>query len=118
MLEPGPKPSWDSNTQRSTAPSSPPRRRRFEPTIYTDFSQFDPTDYLPSNYRIPKPKIEKGESYKEISRRLDCKTEYIRNLLHDSASITVPLRHNGTVPRNHFNHNKGYFFLTLLEECF
>lgn len=35
------------------------------------------------------------------------KTEYIRNLLHDSASITVPLRSNGAVPRNHFNHNKG-----------
>ncbi|XP_045468754.1 TRAF-type zinc finger domain-containing protein 1-like isoform X2 [Harmonia axyridis] len=102
--EPGPKPSWDSTTQKT---NSPPRRRRFEPTIYTDFSQFDPTDYLPSNYRIPKAKIEKGESYKEISRRLDCKTEYIRNLLHDSASITVPLRHSGAVPRNHFNHNKG-----------
>ncbi|XP_044762904.1 TRAF-type zinc finger domain-containing protein 1-like isoform X2 [Coccinella septempunctata] len=67
--EPGPRPSWESTTQKS---SSPPRRRRFEPTIYTDFSQFDPTDYLPSNYQIPKPKIEKGESYKEISRRLDC----------------------------------------------
>ncbi|KAK9892415.1 hypothetical protein WA026_019865 [Henosepilachna vigintioctopunctata] len=99
-------PSWDSSTQRdeNIPHISSPRRRRFQPTIYTDFSQFDPTDYLPSNYQIPKPKIEKGESYKEISRRLDCKTEYIRNLLHDSASITVPLRHNGTVPRNHFNH--------------
>ncbi|KAK4878132.1 hypothetical protein RN001_010638 [Aquatica leii] len=43
---------------------------------------------------------EKLESSKEISRRLDCKTEYIRNLLHDSASITAPIRSTGAVPRH------------------
>lgn len=42
---------------------------------------------------------EKLETSKEISRRLDCKTEYIRNLLHDSASITAPIRSTGAVPR-------------------
>lgn len=49
---------------------------------------------------------EKLETSKEISRRLDCKTEYIRNLLHDSASITAPIRPTGAVPRHH-KHNKG-----------
>lgn len=33
-------------------------------------------------------------------------------MLHDSASITVPLRSNGAVPRNHFNHNKGRSLIT------
>ncbi|KYB26077.1 TRAF-type zinc finger domain-containing protein 1 isoform X1 [Tribolium castaneum] len=99
--EPGPRPSWDSTTQRSENSYTP--RPRPPPL---SFSSFDASVY--SSYSTPSPiKKEKGESYKEISRRLDCKTEYIRNLLHDSASITVPLRHNGAVPRNHFNHNKG-----------
>jgi hypothetical protein len=105
--EPGPRASWDSSTQRSATESSPIQRPR--PAPLRSFSGFDSTVYsFPSTYSPPPtvPK-EKGESYKEISRRLDCKTEYIRNLLHDSASITVPLRHNGAVPRNHFNHNKG-----------
>lgn len=42
------------------------------------------------------------------------KTEYIRNLLHDSAGITVPLRRNGAVPRNHFNHNKGSYYARMI----
>lgn len=45
------------------------------------------------------------------------KTEYIRNLLHDSANITVPLRRNGTTPRNHFNHNKGLDGLLYCAQC-
>ncbi|CAH0549092.1 unnamed protein product [Brassicogethes aeneus] len=116
--EPGPRPSWDSTTQRSSSSSGiasglessyTPRRR---PSPLTSFNfDYDPMPYMPQSYSAPGGppgiKIEKGESYKEISRRLDCKTEYIRNLLHDSASITVPLRHSGAVPRNHFNHNKG-----------
>ncbi|XP_030756636.1 TRAF-type zinc finger domain-containing protein 1-like isoform X2 [Sitophilus oryzae] len=105
--EPGPQPSWESTTQRSASASNietSQSRRRFR---FTDFD-FDPTPYLPAAYQ-PGGGLKKkeGESYKEISRRLDCKTEYIRNLLHDSASITIPLRSSGTAPRNHFNHNKG-----------
>ncbi|XP_023021846.2 TRAF-type zinc finger domain-containing protein 1 isoform X1 [Leptinotarsa decemlineata] len=107
--EPGPRPSWDSVTQRSSTNIDSPIRRRPPPfRPITDFD-YDPMPYLPSSYQVPGggAKKKEGESYKEISRRLDCKTEYIRNLLHDSAGITVPLRRSGAVPRNHFNHNKG-----------
>ncbi|XP_049824891.1 TRAF-type zinc finger domain-containing protein 1 isoform X2 [Aethina tumida] len=110
-LKDGPRPSWDSTTQRSASASSAldsPRRR---PVDHLANFDYDPLPYMPNAFQAGlRPqgiKIEKGESYKEISRRLDCKTEYIRNLLHDSASITIPLRHSGTAPRNHFNHNKG-----------
>lgn len=44
------------------------------------------------------------------------KTEYIRNLLHDSASITIPLRTSATAPRNYFSsvHDKGPSFLSSM----
>ncbi|XP_076254426.1 uncharacterized protein LOC143192758 isoform X1 [Rhynchophorus ferrugineus] len=104
--EPGPRASWESTTQRSASTSNVDTgsTRRFR---FTGFD-YDPTPYLPAAYQ-PGGGLKKKdvESYKEISRRLDCKTEYIRNLLHDSASITIPLRSSGTAPRNHFNHNKG-----------
>ncbi|CAG9814888.1 unnamed protein product [Phaedon cochleariae] len=106
--EPGPRPSWDSSTERTGSTSSDYTRRR-PPMLrsFTDFD-YDPMPYLPSTYQPSGgAKKKEGESYKEISRRLDCKTEYIRNLLHDSAGITVPLRRSGTLPRNHFNHTKG-----------
>ncbi|XP_018576774.1 TRAF-type zinc finger domain-containing protein 1 isoform X2 [Anoplophora glabripennis] len=109
--EPGPRASWDSTTQRSASTNSIETSIRRRPQPLRSFADFDydPMPYLPSSYSIPGggTKKKEGESYKEISRRLDCKTEYIRNLLHDSAGITVPLRRNGAVPRNHFNHNKG-----------
>ncbi|CAH1956623.1 unnamed protein product [Acanthoscelides obtectus] len=108
--------SWDSTSAR-IAPTidvpdyTPPRRRSplldsLNPLANFDY---DPMPYLPSAYqtRGGAPKKKDGESYKEISRRLDCKTEYIRNLLHDSACITAPLRRNGLSPRNHFYHDTG-----------
>ncbi|KAJ8981878.1 hypothetical protein NQ317_008226 [Molorchus minor] len=106
--EPGPRASWDSSTQRTTMTETTTRRRPQPFRSFVDFD-YDPMPYLPSSYQAPGggAKKKEGESYKEISRRLDCKTEYIRNLLHDSAGITVPLRRSGTAPRNHFNHNKG-----------
>ena len=133
FTEPGPRASWDSATQRTTTTDTPssPRPR---PAPLRPFSSFDSTLYsFPATNSAP-PVKDKSETYKEISRRLDCKcvhphlrllvfvqhnhsqpspgkTEYIRNLLHDSASITVPLRHSGAMPRNHFNHNKGALVL-------
>nr|CAI5844416.1 unnamed protein product [Callosobruchus analis] len=108
--------SWDSTSAR-IAPTidipdyTPPRRRSPLLDSLNPLSNFDydPMPYLPAAYqtRGGAPKKKDGESYKEISRRLDCKTEYIRNLLHDSASITAPLRRNGLSPRNHFYHDKG-----------
>lgn len=71
--EPGPRPSWDSNTTRTptvaaTNPieTTPYRRRRPSPLL--NFS---------TNFDLPSPPPitvtnEKRESYKEISRRLDC----------------------------------------------
>jgi hypothetical protein len=73
LPEPGPRASWDSSTQRSATESSPIQRPR--PAPLRSFSGFDSTLYsFPSTYSPPPavPK-EKGESYKEISRRLDCK---------------------------------------------
>ncbi|XP_048521998.1 TRAF-type zinc finger domain-containing protein 1 [Dendroctonus ponderosae] len=107
----GPRPAWDSSTQRSASASSmdsQPLRRRPERFRLADVD-YDPQPYLPAAYQPGGGlrKNKEGESYKEISRRLDCKTEYIRNLLHDSASITIPLRSSGTAPRNHFYLAKG-----------
>ncbi|XP_074030619.1 uncharacterized protein [Leptinotarsa decemlineata] len=72
--EPGPRPSWDSVTQRSSTNIDSPIRRRpplFRPI--TDFD-YDPMPYLPSSYQVPEggAKKKEGESNKEISRRLDC----------------------------------------------
>lgn len=68
ILEPGPRPSWDSTTQRSESTvSSHPRPRPFS-LLDTTLYSFPPT--YSSSPTTPK---EKGESYKEISRRLDCK---------------------------------------------
>ncbi|KAG5877116.1 hypothetical protein JTB14_020456 [Gonioctena quinquepunctata] len=71
--EPGPKPSWDSSTQRNSASVDSSIRR--PPTLrsFTDFD-YDPMPYLPTSYQVPGggAKKKEGESYKEISRRLDC----------------------------------------------
>ncbi|GJQ75358.1 putative Rab subfamily of small GTPases [Trypoxylus dichotomus] len=104
--EPGPRPSWDSNTERPAEPSYI-RRQRPEPIYTVNSFDFSPLYNSYSATSLTTSENEKRESYRDMSRRLDCKTEYIRNLLHDSASITVPLRRSGTMPRNHFNHNKG-----------
>lgn len=72
VLEPGPRASWESTTQRSASTSNvdtaSTRRLRF-----TGFD-YDPTPYLPAAYQ-PGGGLKKKdvESYKEISRRLDCK---------------------------------------------
>ncbi|XP_066153760.1 TRAF-type zinc finger domain-containing protein 1-like isoform X2 [Euwallacea fornicatus] len=109
--DPAPTPIWDSTTQRSQSAANletSPSRRRSERLRLADVD-YDPMPYLPAAYQPGGGlrKNKEGESYKEISRRLDCKTEYIRNLLHDSASITIPLRTSATAPRNYFNHDKA-----------
>ncbi|KAJ8969565.1 hypothetical protein NQ314_001686 [Rhamnusium bicolor] len=76
VLEPGPRPSWDSTTQRSDiSPVESSTRRRPQPfRSFADFD-YDPMPYLPSSYSVPgggSAKKKEGESYKEISRRLDC----------------------------------------------
>lgn len=73
-VEPGPKPSWDSNTTRSVSAaaaltnlSNNGEYRRRRPSPLLNFS---------TNFDLPAPVVtttEKKESYKEISRRLDCK---------------------------------------------
>ncbi|KAB0791435.1 hypothetical protein PPYR_03235 [Photinus pyralis] len=60
---------------------------------------------------------EKLETSREISRRLDCKTEYIRNLLHDSASITAPIRSTGAVPRYRARRNPPTALVIPCEFC-
>ncbi|KAF5284251.1 hypothetical protein FQR65_LT00251 [Abscondita terminalis] len=74
----------------------PPRRRppSFNIEPYISF-----TPSTPLTMRTTDSNGEKLETSREISRRLDCKTEYIRNLLHDTASITAPIRSTGAVPR-------------------
>ncbi|KAF5280482.1 hypothetical protein FQA39_LY18063 [Lamprigera yunnana] len=72
-----------------------PRRR--PPTF--DFEYTSPYTYNENLLRSTTNNGEKLETSREISRRLDCKTEYIRNLLHDSASITAPIRSTGAIPR-------------------
>ncbi|KAJ3653084.1 hypothetical protein Zmor_019001 [Zophobas morio] len=69
--EPGPRASWDSATQRTTTTDTPssPRPR---PAPLRPFSSFDSTLYsFPATYSAP-PVKDKSETYKEISRRLDC----------------------------------------------
>ncbi|XP_017774478.1 PREDICTED: TRAF-type zinc finger domain-containing protein 1-like [Nicrophorus vespilloides] len=115
--EPGPRASWDSSTQRTSATTAEPlyQRRSRLPTLrpFDMTPLYNMADYIPPStsgrYSSSSGAAskEKTETYKDLSRRLDCKTEYIRNLLHDSASITAPLRSSGVSPRNHFNHNKG-----------
>ncbi|XP_072381658.1 uncharacterized protein [Diabrotica undecimpunctata] len=97
---------WDSSTHRTETPAEPRSRRSVTGRPFAEFD-YDPMPYLPSAYQAPGggAKKKEGESYKEISRRLDCKTEYIRNILQDSAAITVPLRRSGTAPRNYFYHD-------------
>ncbi|XP_056631892.1 TRAF-type zinc finger domain-containing protein 1-like isoform X1 [Diorhabda sublineata] len=97
---------WDSSTQRDEASSDTRSRRNGNVRTFGEFD-YDPMPYLPAAYQSPGSGARKkeGDSYKEISRRLDCKTEYIRNILHDSAAITVPLRRSGTAPRNYFYHD-------------
>lgn len=100
---------WDSSTQRNDSATGTRERPNRAIRPFAEFD-YDPMPYLPSTYQAPGGGARKkeGESYKEISRRLDCKTEYIRNILHDSAAITVPLRRSGTAPRNYFyHHDKG-----------
>ncbi|CAG9861291.1 unnamed protein product [Phyllotreta striolata] len=104
--------SWDSSSQRNEAASGARERPGRAIRPFAEFD-YDPMPYLPAAYQAPGGGARKkeGESYKEMSRRLDCKTEYIRNILHDSAAITVPLRRSGTAPRNYFYHHEKDFSL-------
>lgn len=71
------KPTWDSMTERSGRPESPPRRR---PQAFRPFDNME--EYMPSYVFGPGPvgglstvssTGEKLETSREISRRLDCK---------------------------------------------
>ena len=91
----------DTNHNFVRSPTQETPRRSVPLTSFVDYTP----DY---SYNPPGRSLlsttsstgEKLETSKEISRRLDCKTEYIRNLLHDSASITAPLRSTGAIPRH------------------
>lgn len=82
VLEPGPKPSWDTNTtsrplsttisNSNLFDSSYNSRRNRRPSPLNSFS----TNFELPSLSSPSPvaaTTEKKESYKEISRRLDCK---------------------------------------------
>lgn len=78
-----PAPLWDSDGQRSDTSSEPSARRPapFRPVGTFDY---DPMPYLPVAYQVPGAggvKKKEGESYKEISRRLDCKYLYIIKIM-------------------------------------
>lgn len=66
FTEPGPRPTWEAPVSRTSSESAI-RRRRFSPlrSFSTNFD-LPPMDPLPSTN-------EKKESYKDLSRRLDCK---------------------------------------------
>ncbi|KRT83130.1 hypothetical protein AMK59_4087, partial [Oryctes borbonicus] len=69
--EPGPRPSWDSNTERPTEPSYI-RRQRPEPIYTVNSFDFTPLYNSYSASSLVTSENDKRESYKEISRRLDC----------------------------------------------
>lgn len=81
LPEPGPKPTWESRTERMPSASSEMDSGRNRPPPYRQFSTtFDISQYMtysPSSINMNGnnygQKEEKKESYKEISRRLDCK---------------------------------------------
>ncbi|KAL1502842.1 hypothetical protein ABEB36_007926 [Hypothenemus hampei] len=74
---------WDSTTERHTSSNTnvetdtitSPTRRRFNRVRLADVD-YDPLPYLPAAYQPGGGlrKNKEGESYKEISRRLDCPT--------------------------------------------
>lgn len=66
---------WDSSTQRSEASSDTRSRRSANVRTFGEFD-YDPMPYLPAAYQSPGGGARKkeGDSYKEISRRLDCPT--------------------------------------------
>ncbi|XP_072381659.1 uncharacterized protein [Diabrotica undecimpunctata] len=66
---------WDSSTHRTETPAEPRSRRSVTGRPFAEFD-YDPMPYLPSAYQAPGggAKKKEGESYKEISRRLDCPT--------------------------------------------
>lgn len=76
------RPLWDSDGQRETA-SGESSVRRPSPTRPLGTFDYDPMPYLPSAYQAPTAggvKKKEGESYKEISRRLDCKFILLNNI--------------------------------------
>ena len=71
LAEPGPKSSWDSDTQR-VPDTLNIRRPRFEPIYTVDSFDFSPLYNSFSSSSIESNNGEKRESYKDLSRRLDC----------------------------------------------
>lgn len=70
------RPLWDSDTQRSETAFGESSVRRPSPFRPLSTFDYDPMPYLPSTYQAQPTggvKKKEGESYKEISRRLDCK---------------------------------------------
>lgn len=75
------RPIWDSDSQRSETASGESSSRR-PPVRPLGTFDYDPMPYLPSAYQAPTAggvKKKEGESYKEISRRLDCKLIFTHN---------------------------------------
>ncbi|XP_050305356.1 TRAF-type zinc finger domain-containing protein 1-like isoform X2 [Anthonomus grandis grandis] len=94
--EPGPRPSWDSASQRSSMSdieSSRNTRRRLERLRLNDVD-YDPMPYLPAAYQPGgglSRKKKDGESYKEISRRLDCPApQPPRRRRNPPTELTIP----------------------------
>lgn len=79
LIEPGPRASWDSNTERQQEPSYI-RRQRPEPIYTLDSFDFSPVYNSYSASSIVSDS-EKRESYRDISRRLDCKYKIFQNYI-------------------------------------
>ncbi|KAK9746239.1 hypothetical protein QE152_g6320 [Popillia japonica] len=69
--EPGPRPSWDSSTERQPEPSYY-RRQRPEPIYTVNSFDFSPLYNSYSATSVTASENDKRETYKDISRRLDC----------------------------------------------
>lgn len=101
VSEPGPKPSWDSaterqNTGRSSSSVNEGAIRRPPPLTYeTTRSIYE--NYTPPIYDDPLNSHEKKESYKDISRRLDCEYDHAPEQPHNSSTYSNSKTH-ATVP--------------------
>ncbi|XP_066261418.1 TRAF-type zinc finger domain-containing protein 1-like isoform X3 [Euwallacea similis] len=94
--DPAPRPIWDSTTQRSQSAANletSPSRRRLDRLRLADVD-YDPMPYLPAAYQPGGGlrKNKEGESYKEISRRLDSSPspQFLRRRRNPPTELTIP----------------------------